>query len=98
MSNNNKKINDGSKNSFYAIPAWVEDLDDLSEYLKLDGFEFNLLKTLWVNMGDRHTGTNEAREINKRVHYANKSKTKHTRSLKAHNAHKKNKKKNHTSN
>lgn len=71
--------NDGSKNNFYAIPAWVEDLDDLSEYLELDGYEFNILKTLWVHKGNRHNGTDEAREINKRLHYAQKSKLKHTR-------------------
>jgi len=65
--------NDGSKNSFYAIPEWVEDVDDLAEYLKLDGFEFNVLKSLWAHIGDRHSGTNVKREANKRVHYANRS-------------------------
>lgn len=62
--------NDGSKNSFYAIPEWVEDLDDLAEYLKLDGFEFNILKSLWVHIGTRHSGTDEKREINKCLHYS----------------------------
>lgn len=64
---------DGSKNSFYAIPEWVEDLDDLSEYLELDPYEFNILKTLWIHKGNRHSGNSEKRELNKRVHYANKS-------------------------
>jgi len=32
--------NDGSKNKFYEIPGWVKDLDDLSEYLELDPYEF----------------------------------------------------------
>jgi hypothetical protein len=65
--------NDGGKNSFYEIPEWVKDLDDLAEYLQLDGFEFNTLKTLWINIGMRHTGTTEEREIKKRIHYSNKS-------------------------
>lgn len=82
MSKKNKTTNNGKKNGFYAIPKWVKDLDDLSEYLDLDGYEFNILKTLWINKGARHTGTNEAREINKRLHYAQKSKKKHTRKLK----------------
>ena len=71
--------NDGSKNKFYEIPEWVKDLDDLSEYLGLDGFEFNILKTLWVHKGNRHNGTDKAREINKRLHYAQKSKEKNIR-------------------
>lgn len=71
--------NDGSKNKFYEIPEWVKDLDDLSEYLELDPYEFNILKTLWVHKGNRHIGTSNTREINKRLHYAQKSKEKHTR-------------------
>lgn len=71
--------NDGSKNKFYKIPKWVKDLDDLSEYLELDPYEFNLLKTLWLHKGNRHSGTDNTREINKRLHYAQKSKSKHTR-------------------
>lgn len=71
--------NDGSKNKFYEIPEWVKDLDDLSEYLELDPYEFNILKTLWIHKGKRHTGTTNTREINKRLHYAQKSKEKHTR-------------------
>ena len=72
--------NDGSKNNFYSIPYWVHDLDDLAEYLDLDGFEFNTLKSLWLHRGDRHNGTNEEREINKRLHYANRSSRKYQRS------------------
>lgn len=71
--------NDGSKNSFYKIPEWVKDVDDLSEYLQLDPYEFNILKTLWVNIGERHSGTNQEREINKCIHYANKRKEKYER-------------------
>ena len=74
--------NNGSKNKFYEIPKWVKDLDDLSEYLQLDGFEFNILKTLWIHKGNRHNGTSKEREINKRLHYAKKSKKKHTRESK----------------
>lgn len=71
--------NDGSKNKFYEIPEWVKDLDDLSEYLELDPYEFNILKTLWLHKGNRHNGTNNTREINKRLHYAQKSKEKDIR-------------------
>ena len=49
----NNGTNDGSKNNFYQIPEWVEDLDDLAEYLDLDGFEFNVLKSLWIKIGIR---------------------------------------------
>lgn len=73
-------VSDGSKNNFYEIPVWVKDLDDLSEYLKLDPYEFNILKTLWIHKGKRHNGTNELREINKRLHYAEKSREKYLRS------------------
>ena len=72
-------VSDGSKNKFYEIPNWVKDLDDLSEYLNLDPYEFNVLKTLWIHKGKRHNGTNELREINKRLHYAEKSKEKYLR-------------------
>ncbi len=65
--------NDGSKNSFYAIPDSVKDLDDLAEYLELDPNEFNVLKTLWVNKGIRHNGTTPEREVKKRIHYSQRS-------------------------
>ena len=64
--------NNGSKNSFYDIPKWVKDLDTLSEYLDLDPYEFNILKTLWINKGKRHDGTNKERELNKCEHYSKK--------------------------
>ena len=64
--------NDGGKNDFYAIPDWVEDVDTLSEYLELDGYEFNILKTLWYRKGNRHDGTNPKREAKKCLHYANR--------------------------
>ena len=75
-------VSDGSKNKFYEIPDWIKDLDDLSEYLNLDPYEFNILKTLWMHKGKRHNGTNELRELNKRLHYAEKSKEKYLRSEK----------------
>ena len=64
--------NDGGKNSFYAIPEWVKDCDDLAEYLELSFGDGNILKSLWVNIGDRHTGTNPLRESKKCSHYANR--------------------------
>lgn len=65
--------NDGSANAFYKIPDWVKDCDLLAEYLELDHYEANILKTLWINKGARHDGTNKNRELNKRLHYAQKS-------------------------
>ncbi|TLP41053.1 hypothetical protein [Arcobacter arenosus] len=64
--------NDGSKNDFYKIPDWVEDVDDLHEYLQLDGYEFNILKSLWSRLGNRHGATNPIREAKKCLHYAEK--------------------------
>jgi len=62
--------NDGSKNSFYDFPEWVTNIDTLAEYLQLDGYDFNVLKSLTVNLGERHAGTSKKRELNKRLHYS----------------------------
>lgn len=98
--------NDGSVNSFYAIPShirdlrklpnywnfgavessiwqslfankfnnqlplWVNDLETLNEWNGNDAYNLNIMKTLLVNFGTRHNGTNRARELNKRRHYA----------------------------
>ena len=62
--------NDGGENSFYKLPDWVYDVDTLSEYLELDPYQFNMLKALWSNKGQRHTATNKHREANKALHYA----------------------------
>ncbi len=67
MSNTHTK--DGSKTSFYNI-AHCEDYDDLAEYLELDGFEFNIGKSLFANIGNRHDGTSPEREAKKCLHYA----------------------------
>ena len=63
-------LNDGKKNSFYTIPDWVKDVDDLAEYLNLSFDEGNILKSLWTKLGNRHSGTNPMREANKCLHYA----------------------------
>lgn len=62
--------NDGSKNSFYELPTWVKDVDDLAEYLKLSFDEGNILKSLWCNIGNRHDATNPLREARKGLHYS----------------------------
>ena len=67
-----KIVSDGSKNKFYQIPEWVEDCDDLAEYLSLNSAMGNILKTMWVNIGVRHDGTDPLREAKKRVHYASR--------------------------
>ena len=70
-------LNDGSKNSFYEIPEWVKDCDDLADYLGLDFFQGNILKSIWgISKGNRHSGTSKDRDLNKIIHYANKSKDK----------------------
>ncbi len=76
MPNEEKKMadtgdNDGGHNKFYDFPKWVTNLDTLAEYLQLDGFDFNVLKTLTLNLGKRHSGTTEMRELKKRLHYTN---------------------------
>lgn len=60
---------DGSKNNFYSLSG-AEDLDDLADELSLDGFMFNIAKSLFVNRGNRHDGTDPAREGRKCLHYA----------------------------
>lgn len=60
---------DGSKTNFYNI-AHCEDYDDFAEYLDLDGFEFNIGKSLFANLGNRHDATNPQREAKKCLHYA----------------------------
>jgi len=62
--------NDGKKNNWYRFPDWVNDIDTLAEYLDLDFYEGNILKTLTANLGARHAGTSKERELNKRLHYA----------------------------
>ena len=64
--------NDGGKNSFYAIPEDVKDVDDLCEYLELNFYMGNILKSLWANKGNRHEATDEMREAKKRLHYSQK--------------------------
>ena len=63
---------DGGKNPFYEIPDDVKDVDDLCEYLELNFFMGNILKSLWAKKGNRHEATDEKREAKKRVHYAQK--------------------------
>lgn len=76
--------NDGGANSFYCIPDWVKDLDDLAEYLDLRGDEFNVLKSLWTNIGIRHSATNEVRESNKCLHYSKRRANRIARKAKSH--------------
>jgi len=40
------QIDNEFKNDFYSIPDWVEDVDDLVEYLNLSFDEGNILKSL----------------------------------------------------
>jgi len=59
------QIDNEFKNDFYSIPDWVEDVDDLVEYLNLSFDEGNILKSLWGNLG-----TDKLKAANKCLHYA----------------------------
>jgi hypothetical protein len=61
---------DGAKNNFYRFADYVKDIDSLARYLKLNGAEFNILKSLTCNIGKRHNGTDSIREIKKGLHYS----------------------------
>lgn len=70
-------INNGGKTEYYDItsaPFPITDFDSFAEWRKLNGFQFNIGKVAWTfNLG-RHSGTDELRDINKVIHYANKEK------------------------
>jgi hypothetical protein len=60
----------GGNNSFYDIPEWVKNADDLNEYLKSTGPLSNIVKSLFSNIGSRHAGTSLRRDAKKILHYA----------------------------
>ncbi|RLF27508.1 MAG: hypothetical protein DRN14_05345 [Thermoplasmata archaeon] len=60
----------GGSNNFYDIPDWVENVDDLNEYLKSTGPMSNILKSLFSSLGERHKGTSERRDAKKILHYS----------------------------
>ena len=53
--------NDGGKNNFYNFPDYVNNVDSLARYWKSTGAEFNVLKSLTANVGNRHLGTSISR-------------------------------------
>ena len=65
-----KHKSDGGKTDFYNIPNWVKDVDDLAEFLNLDGFLFNILKSMFGINKNRHEGTNSERDSRKLIHYS----------------------------
>lgn len=65
--------NSGLKNNFYVIPEYVKDVDDLSEFLNLNGFGFNILKSLFGLNKSRHNATSPIRDSEKMVHYSIKN-------------------------
>lgn len=71
MENSNK--NNGLQNNFYKIKFWVKDVDDLAESLTLDGYQFNILKSLFGLNKSRHDGTSPLRDSNKMLHYSIKN-------------------------
>jgi len=71
--------NNGLTNNFYKIKSFVKDVDDLSESLNLDGFQFNILKSLFGLNKSRHNGTSPLRDSNKILHYGIKNLVKYHR-------------------
>ena len=69
-------VSDGSKTNYYNIPDWVEDLDDLIEYLDLGFDGGNCMKALFgmaiarKTGKTRHDGTSIVRDSNKLFHYS----------------------------
>jgi len=76
---NNKNNNNGLTNDFYKIKEWVVDVDDLAESLNLDGYQFNILKSLFGLNKSRHNGTTPLRDSNKMLHYSIKNLVKYYR-------------------
>ena len=64
------KEQSGGNNSFYNIPRWVRNVDDLNEYLQATGPISNITKGLFSTLGDRHQGTSPRRDAKKMIHYA----------------------------
>lgn len=64
------KEQSGGNNSFYDIPAWVKNADDLNEYLRATGPLSNITKSLFSTLGTRHAGTSPRRDAKKIIHYA----------------------------
>jgi len=62
--------NSGGNNSFYDIPEWVENADDLNDHLQSSGPLSNIVKSLFSNIGVRHKGTSLRRDAKKILHYA----------------------------
>ena len=54
------------------FPKWVEDVDTLCEYYGCNFYFGNILKTMFIHLGDRHSGTNKERELKKREWYLNR--------------------------
>jgi len=61
--------NNGGNNSFYDIPVWVKNADDLNEYLRATGPLSNITKSLFSTLGARHSGTDARRDAKKILHY-----------------------------
>ena len=78
---NKENNNNGLRNNFYEIEEFVVDVDDLSESLNLDGFQFNILKSLFGLNESRHNGTSADRDSYKILHYAIKNVLKLKRSV-----------------
>jgi len=64
-----KHNNNGGNNTFYDIPQWVKNVDDLSEYLNATSAMGNVLKSLFGMNKSRHAGTSADRDAKKILHY-----------------------------
>lgn len=69
--------NNGGKTDYYQLassPFPINDADDFAEWRKMNFFQGNILKVVWTFNTGRHSGTDEIRDLNKIIHYANREK------------------------
>lgn len=69
--------NNGGKTDYYQLssaPFPINDFDDFAEWRELNGFQFNMGKVMWTFNVGRHDGTNQIRDLNKVIHYAEREK------------------------
>ena len=69
--------NNGGKTDYYQLassPFPINDADDFAEWRGMNFFQGNILKVVWTFNTGRHSGTDQIRDLNKIIHYANREK------------------------
>ena len=70
-------INNGGITGYYQLssaPFPINDFDDFAEWRGLNGYQFNIGKVAWTFNVGRHSGTDQIRDLNKVIHYAEREK------------------------